>query len=127
MDGDKTVAVWSHTACRPGDVDAWIGLHAILGDDHEDEVTHNVGSLVVSGRLLYKAVRARKLEGETSFPINPERLEDGQYILALHNAGGGRVGDENLFLSTSDPFTVKGTKLLSVKSGAKSPLKRAKK
>jgi hypothetical protein len=123
----KVLAMWTHRACRPGDVDAWVGLHEILApkgrgsdqeDDDEDEQRHIVGSLEVSGRLRFKDIRSTKLDGELVFPLNARKLEDGDYVLALHNSGGA-IGEGNLFLAVSEPFGVKDGMIRPATSGNK--------
>lgn len=106
QEAGKVFAAWSHRSCRPGDVDAWVGLHEVL--DHksssadEDEIRYTVGKLELSGRRRYKSIRSNKLDGVTTFPLS----EDGTFVLGLHNAAG-TVGDENLFLAVSNTFSVR--------------------
>lgn len=113
-DAGKVTVAWTHRSCRPGDVDAWVGLHEVLAparpadDEEEEEVRHAVGTHAVSGRRRYKGIRSNKLEGEMAFPL--VSLEDGEYILALHNARG-TIGDENLFLAVSEVFTVRNNQI----------------
>lgn len=118
MDGAKTIVAWKHGSCRPGDVDAWIGLHEVQNEEDDEEMRHKVGSLELSTRIRFKAIRSTKLEAELVFPLNEERLDDGEYVLALHNMGGV-VGDENLFLAITDVFSVRKGKVISTPSSNK--------
>lgn len=112
VDGNKLHVAWSHRSCRPGDVDAWIGLHEVLDATAEDEVRHAVGDMELSWRLQSKSIRSTKLNGESMLPVAKDKLDDGEYVLALHNSGGV-TGEENLFLAVSNSFRVKKGKIVS--------------
>lgn len=109
----KTRAVYAHRQSRPGDVDAWIGLHEVLSAQEAkeaDDIRYEVGGRTLSARYRFKGIRSTKLEGDITFPLSAEKLSDGEYVLALHH-NGGATGDENLFLAVSESFTVSDGKL----------------